>query len=106
MAQIADPVCGMMVDPENAAYANFQGTMYYFCTQECREVFQGNPARYASKGQQPADTRSLDGEADLEKHEPPFTKKGPIVAPKFGSAGSGGLEFEPGPERHGNDHAH
>jgi hypothetical protein len=30
---------------------------------------------------------------------PPYTTTGPITAPKFGSAGSGGLENEPGPER-------
>ena len=31
--------------------------------------------------------------------EPPRTRTGPIVAPKFGSAGSGGAELDPGPER-------
>jgi hypothetical protein len=30
---------------------------------------------------------------------PPRTTKGPVTAPKFGSAGSGGAEIEPGPER-------
>jgi hypothetical protein len=30
---------------------------------------------------------------------PPYTTRGPITAPKFGSAGSGGLENEPGPEK-------
>jgi len=30
---------------------------------------------------------------------PPHTTKHGITAPKFGSAGSGGAEFEPGPER-------
>jgi hypothetical protein len=30
---------------------------------------------------------------------PPHTTKGGITAPKFGSAGSGGAELEPGPER-------
>jgi hypothetical protein len=30
---------------------------------------------------------------------PPRTTKGGITAPKFGSAGSGGAELEPGPER-------
>jgi Cu+-exporting ATPase len=40
------------------------------------------------------------GGADLERHEPPHTRAGGIVAPKFGSAGSGGLEYEKGPERH------
>ncbi|MGH7713305.1 MAG: YHS domain-containing protein [Gemmatimonadaceae bacterium] len=100
MAQVRDPVCGMLVDPESAAYSTFQGSMYYFCTPECRDLFEANPSRYAAKGA-PADSSPTDEEPELEKHEPPFTKKGPIVAPKFGSAGSGGLEFEPGPERHG-----
>lgn len=30
---------------------------------------------------------------------PPHTTTGPVTAPKFGSAGSGGAELEPGPER-------
>lgn len=30
---------------------------------------------------------------------PPRTTRGGITSPKFGSAGSGGAEFEPGPER-------
>jgi hypothetical protein len=33
------------------------------------------------------------------KPNPPRTTKGGITAPKFGSAGSGGAELEPGPER-------
>ncbi len=36
---------------------------------------------------------------DLAKGNPPRTTKGGITAPKFGSAGSGGAELEPGPER-------
>ncbi|MEW5915961.1 MAG: YHS domain-containing protein [Gemmatimonadota bacterium] len=100
MAQVKDPVCGMLVDTESAAYANFMGTMYYFCSAECRDQFGVNPTRYAAK----SDLAEVDNnDPELEKHEPPFTKKGPIVAPKFGSAGSGGLEFEPGPERHGKE---
>lgn len=30
---------------------------------------------------------------------PPRTVTGKVAAPKFGSAGSGGAEYEPGPER-------
>ena len=30
---------------------------------------------------------------------PPRTKTGPFAAPKFGSAGSGGAELEPGPPK-------
>jgi len=37
-------------------------------------------------------------ESDAEPN-PPRTTRGIFTAPKFGSAGSGGAEFEPGPER-------
>ena len=33
--------------------------------------------------------------------KPPYTKSDGIVAPKFGAAGSGGAEYERGPETHG-----
>ncbi|HET7613593.1 MAG TPA: hypothetical protein VFK26_06670 [Gemmatimonadaceae bacterium] len=37
---------------------------------------------------------------DRDDVNPPRTTSGKnFTAPKFGSAGSGGLEFEPGPER-------
>lgn len=42
-----DPVCGMEVRPEEAtATAEFQGTTYYFCSEECRARFLQNPLRY------------------------------------------------------------
>jgi hypothetical protein len=40
----------------------------------------------------------LEDDSTLEPN-PPRTTKGGITAPKFGSAGSGGAELEPGPER-------
>lgn len=40
--------------------------------------------------------------AGLERHEPPYTVTAWFVAPKFGAAGSGGLEYERLPEAHGN----
>lgn len=36
---------------------------------------------------------------DSDAPNPPRTSSGPVSAPKFGSAGSGGAELEPGPER-------
>jgi predicted small metal-binding protein len=39
----------------------------------------------------------------MERHEPPHTTTGPLTAPKFGSAGSGGAEYEPIPEQHDED---
>jgi hypothetical protein len=44
------------------------------------------------KGAQPA-------EAESRNENPPRTTTGNFTAPKFGSAGSGGAELEPGPER-------
>lgn len=40
-------------------------------------------------------------DARTEPHtpNPPHTTKHGVTAPKFGSAGSGGAELEPGPER-------
>jgi YHS domain-containing protein len=86
MNQVKDPVCGMMVDPDTApAHTSYESQEVYFCSHECRRQFEEEPERYA---------------ANLERHEPPFTVSNGFVAPKFGSAGSGGLEYEPTPERH------
>jgi YHS domain-containing protein len=85
MARVQDPVCGMMIEPDEATARAFRnGETIYFCSVECQREFQRDPAKY-----------------ELEKHEPPFTvSDGGMTAPKFGSAGSGGAELEPGPERH------
>lgn len=105
MPKTMDVVCGMMVDTDTAAArSTFDGTTYYFCTVECRDLFEANPARYTAREDFADSTIESGEDVELERHEPPFTKSGPVVAPKFGSAGSGGLEFEPGPERHGTKH--
>jgi P-type Cu+ transporter len=45
-----DPVCGMDVDPNRAvAKSEYQGEPYVFCSLECRDSFQKEPARYARK---------------------------------------------------------
>jgi hypothetical protein len=48
---------------------------------------------------QAASPREQENRPVEEDRNPPHTTTGPITAPKFGSAGSGGLEYEPGPER-------
>mgnify|MGYP001796738210 CR=1 FL=1 len=37
------------------------------------------------------------GDSHKQKAEPPYTTTGPLTAPKFGSAGSGGAELDPRP---------
>lgn len=85
MEQVRDPVCGMMVDEATAPAQASNGVReLFFCSEACGETFVSDPGRYV----------------DVEQHEPPFTITRHAAAPKFGAAGSGGLEYEPGPERH------
>ena len=81
MDRVKDLVCGMMVDPETApAMVTYESRELYFCSEECRRAFDADPEAYSAKD------------------EPPYTVTKGVPAPKFGSAGSGGLEYEPGPD--------
>ncbi len=80
MAEVRDPVCDMMVEPAEAAGSSqWRGKTWYFCSTMCKESFDADPAKFAPRD------------------DPPFTTTGPLTAPKFGAAGSGGAEDEPGP---------
>lgn len=58
----------------------------------------GENERDLDRDEDLARERELEGDTAIEPN-PPRTTKGKITAPKFGSAGSGGAELEPGPER-------
>lgn len=48
-----DPVCGMVVDPQNAAAAAvYGGRTHYFCSASCREKFEEAPEKYAGAAAQ------------------------------------------------------
>ena len=102
MAHVKDPVCGMTIETtEAAATYDYNGETYYFCAEACRDAFASDPGRYVER-EVPIEAAPLGDETPVERHEPPFTTKG-IPTGKFGSAGSGGAEFDPGPERHDPD---
>ena len=45
--RVTDPVCGMKVDPaQAAATAEFEGKSYFFCHSACLVKFQANPRRF------------------------------------------------------------
>ena len=47
-----DPVCGMEVEPDDAAgESEFQGTTYYFCSNECKQKFDQKPQAFMKKTQ-------------------------------------------------------
>jgi P-type Cu+ transporter len=46
---VLDPVCGMTVDPQNAAGTlTHDGVTYAFCSPRCQERFAADPARYSA----------------------------------------------------------
>ena len=45
--EVVDPVCGMTIDPADAAgHADYKGTTYYFCAESCLEKFKADPEQY------------------------------------------------------------
>lgn len=55
---VTDPVCGMNVDPANAAgaglTAEYEGKTYYFCGKGCKLEFGDDPAKYLTADYQPS----------------------------------------------------
>jgi YHS domain-containing protein len=47
MTMVKDPVCGMEIDPKDAAAtSDYEGTTYYFCAIGCKERFDADPAKF------------------------------------------------------------
>ena len=50
MAQVKDPVCGMMIEEGDAvATSDYQGKRYYFCSEDCKEAFDQSPEDYVER---------------------------------------------------------
>ena len=45
--QDTDPVCGNLVSTKKAKTSLHNGLVYFFCSTECREVFEISPNTYA-----------------------------------------------------------
>lgn len=41
-----DPVCGKTVTTEKAKPSVYAGNVYYFCSRDCREIFEAAPDLY------------------------------------------------------------
>ncbi|HQU26533.1 MAG TPA: permease, partial [Acidimicrobiales bacterium] len=55
MGYAIDPVCAMQVRTADApATSRHAGTTYYFCSDKCRERFDADPERFASRGPLPS----------------------------------------------------
>jgi Cu+-exporting ATPase len=90
---VIDPVCGMEVDPEDAAgKADYQGQTYYFCNPLCMEKFQADPAKYVDgAGNRQTAAPSPEAKADSGvmytcPMDPEIRQPGPAACPKCGMA--------------------
>src|SRR5437870_10767521 len=94
--RVKDPVCGMSVDPQNAAGVyEYKGQTYFFCSIGCGEKFKADPERF------------LNHEPVGPKHQPVATARGSdtvtytcpmhpeIVRDKPGSCPICGMALEP-----------
>lgn len=43
-----DPICGKTVSSAGAKPSVYDGSVYYFCSRECREIFEAAPEQYVS----------------------------------------------------------
>lgn len=49
-----DRVCGKTVSTDNAKSIFHDGLVYYFCSRECREMFEASPAQYVVRDKEEA----------------------------------------------------
>jgi YHS domain-containing protein len=100
MANHRDPVTGAEVDERSAIRVDHGDHVHYFASERSRDEFMADPKRYHD------DHAARHGDSAREQavpsnwpdENPPVTKdEHGFTAPKFGSAGSGGAEFEPLP---------
>jgi P-type Cu+ transporter len=47
LGMVEDPVCGMQINIDTApAQTEYEGQIYYFCSQGCKEAFDENPEQF------------------------------------------------------------
>jgi P-type Cu+ transporter len=88
---IKDPVCGMDVDPEQAAASEVRGgKTYYFCSAHCAEKFRAKPEQYTSETKTVAEAQkapqkaaAASGDYTCPMH-PEVRQQGPGACPKCG----------------------
>jgi len=83
-----DPVCGMIVEPQQGdRRAFYEGQTYHFCSTSCREKFIADPGGYLSGRAQERDNREAQKDAIYTcPMHPEIEQVGPGSCPKCGMA--------------------
>ncbi|MEO6909211.1 MAG: heavy metal translocating P-type ATPase, partial [Abditibacteriaceae bacterium] len=65
--KVTDPVCGMEIDPAQAAgHSDYNDVTYHFCSDTCQNKFDADPAQYATARIKPdANSAAIDERCDL-----------------------------------------
>ncbi len=82
---VADPVCGMTVNPATALSHQYQGTDYFFCGESCRKKFTSDPQQYLKPFVKPG-TPAATGAIYTCPMHPEVEQIGPGSCPKCGMA--------------------
>jgi Cu+-exporting ATPase len=83
-----DPVCGMTVDPQNAAGSSvYQDKTYYFCSKGCVAKFEADPEKYLHPQAAPEPMQPVDAGTEYTcPMHPEVRQNGPGACPKCGMA--------------------
>ena len=82
-AALLDPVCGMTVAATSAHKAEFEGSLFHFCSAHCRSRFVDDPQRYLTTPEPSED--EVNTEYSCPMH-PEVRQLGPGSCPKCGMA--------------------
>jgi P-type Cu+ transporter len=89
-AEHVDPVCGMAVDPADAAGSHeHHGRTYYFCNPSCLERFRANPSEFVQadgRAVSPAPQATPGARAYVCPMDPEVRESAPGACPKCGMA--------------------
>lgn len=81
-----DPVCSMTVNSESQHHIEFEGNVYYFCCNGCKQKFDADPEAYLKpQPPQPAVTALANAKYTCPMH-PEVVTEGPASCPKCGMA--------------------
>jgi len=86
--EVLDPVCGMTIDPADAAgQTEYKGQTYYFCHESCLERFRDDPERFLDPSAAAAAVPAGNPQAEYVcPMDPEVRQIGPGSCPKCGMA--------------------
>ncbi|MHB1698632.1 MAG: heavy metal translocating P-type ATPase [Acidobacteriaceae bacterium] len=84
---VRDPVCGMMIDPQDAvSHQEYKGETYYFCNSSCAQRFAADPEGFTQSGEPKVAAPVQDSAEYICPMDPEVHKTGPGICPKCGMA--------------------